>query len=637
MAIRNMADYAAEQKKRGRRIRAGTGKRAMQAFSPYKGWIVLVFLAIALTALIGLVSPLVIRIIVDDAIVKHNLGLLIVCALILVAVPIATGLVNIGQTYLSNVVGQRVIRDLRDQLYRHLQRMPLNFFASTRTGEIQSRLSNDVSGVQGVVTNTITQILANLAILASTIIAMLFLSPFLTLVTLAIVPLLVLITQRVANVGRNIQRKSQESLASLTVLLQETLSVSGILLMKTFGRQQWAHSRFTVENEQLSQLEIRRQMVLSLFMLLVNVLLAFTPSLAYLVGGWMIITVPFHTDITLGSVVAFTTLQMRLLPAIAQLLSSQAQVLGSLALFERIFEYLDLPVEIQDAPDALHLQIADVKGQIVLQDISFSYANKNTYGDKIVHNEDKGGKAELASPPGSTLADISFEIKPGQLAALVGPSGAGKTTLTYLIPRLYESDTGAIEIDGHNIKEITLNSLSALIGVVTQETYLFHASVRDNILYGRPDATEEEMVAAARAAAIHERIVELENGYDTMVGERGYKLSGGEKQRIAIARVLLKNPRILILDEATSSLDTQSERLIQAALEPLMKNRTTIAIAHRLSTILAADIILVLKEGRIVERGTHQELLALDGLYTQLYNAQFVSTQIEEEMVNDQV
>jgi ATP-binding cassette subfamily B protein len=430
-------------------------------------------------------------------------------------------------------------------------------------------------------------------------------------------------------------------MAALTAMMQETLSVSGILLSKTFGRQKYAEDRFKTENQKLTDLEVRQQMIGRWFFMFVGTFFSIMPAIIYLVAGWQIINrVP---GVSLGTIVAFTTLQSRLFFPVGQLLNVQVEIQGALALFDRIFEYLDLPIEIQNKPGALKLSPDDIQGDVSFRDVTFTYKRDESSVLNGLNEKESNGH-RLVSPEAVTVNDetpaeeavrritlnnVSFEIKPGQLAALVGPSGAGKTTITYLVPRLYDVDSGAVEIDGHNVKDIALESLGELIGVVTQETYLFHASIRENLLYARMDASEEDLIAAAKAAAIHDRIMELEDGYETLVGERGFKLSGGEKQRIAIARVVLKNPRVLILDEATSALDTHSERLIQAALEPLMKNRTTLAIAHRLSTILAADVILVVDHGEIVERGTHHELLEKDGLYARLYNEQF--SQIEQE------
>src|SRR5438034_1421401 len=638
-----MAAYAEEQKKRGRKTDTRTLRRVAQAFSPYKFQVVLVLVAIILTTVLGLVNPLLIRYVFDDAIGKGNLKLLIILVIIMIVTPVVTGIIGVGQTYLNNVIGQRVMRDFRNKLYRHLQSMSLRFFTSTRTGEIQSRLSNDVGGVQGVVTETATSVVSNISTVVSTIIAMFILSPVLTLISLGLLPVFLWITYKLGNVRRATSKETQQSMASLTAMMQETLSVSGILLIKTFGRQKYAEGRFKTENQKLSDLQVRQQMIGRWFFMLIGTFFSIMPAVIYLVAGWQII---HHVPgVSLGTIVAFTTLQSRIFFPIGSLLNVQIEIQGALALFDRIFEYLDLPIEIQNRPGALKLSTNDVEGDVTFRDVTFTYKRDES---SVLNglNEKEGNGNRPVSPeavavpvvtpaeeaiPRITLNDVSFEIKPGQLAALVGPSGAGKTTITYLVPRLYDVDSGAVEIDGHNVKDIALASLSQLIGVVTQETYLFNASIRENLLYARGDATEEEMIAAAKAAAIHDRIMELDDGYDTLVGERGYKLSGGEKQRIAIARVILKNPRVLILDEATSALDTHSERLIQAALEPLMKNRTTLAIAHRLSTILAADIILVVDRGELVERATHEELMELNGMYARLYNEQF-SKGVWEEM-----
>ncbi len=640
-----LEDYAEEQKKRGRKTDIRTVRRIAQAFSTYKIQVILVLIAILLTTVLGLVNPLLIRYVFDDAIGKRNLNLLIILVSIMFVMPVVTGIIGVGQTYLNNVIGQNVMRDFRNRLYTHLQSLSLRFFTSTRTGEIQSRLSNDVGGVQGVVTNTATSIVSNVSTVLSTIIAMLFISPILTLVSLGLLPLFLWITYKVGNVRRTTSKETQKSLASLTAMMQETLSVSGILLTKTFGRQKYAEQRFEKENQKLTNLEVRQQMIGRWFFMFIGTFFSIMPAIIYLLAGWLIIRDPLHAGISLGGIVAFTTLQSRIFFPIGQLLTIQVEIQGALALFDRIFEYLDIPIEIQDSPGALRLNPDKARGEITFKNVTFAYKRDEPrvlsgLSDKQDVENGNGKMKRPVSPnpiafseePVATTAinDVSFQIKPGQLAALVGPSGAGKTTITYLVPRLYDVDSGSVEIDGHNVKDIALASLSQLIGVVTQETYLFNASIKENLLYARVDATEEEMIAAAQAAAIHDRIMELDDGYDTIVGERGFKLSGGEKQRIAIARVILKNPRILILDEATSALDTHSERLIQAALEPLMKNRTTLAIAHRLSTILAADIILVVDKGEIVERGTHEELLQQEGLYARLYNEQF--SQLQEEL-----
>jgi ATP-binding cassette subfamily B protein len=466
------------------------------------------------------------------------------------------------------------------------------------------------------------------------------------------------LTFRVGKVRREVSTETQKSLAEMSAMTEETLSVSGILLSKTFGQQANAVKRFRSLNEVLAGLQIRQAMVGRWFFMIIGTIFSITPAFVYWLAGWLAIQND-PTAPTIGDIVAFTTLQSRLFFPLGQLLNIQVEIQGALALFDRIFEYLEMDPEIVDAPDAVDLAPAAVRGQVRLRDVSFRYPTEAVPSDRAAAAlaredglaDEEAEVAVAAAPvdaaavqslvdgagpgpgempaiemlPAFSLEDIDLEAQPGELVALVGPSGSGKTTTTYLIPRLYDVDTGAVEIDGIDVRRIKLASLGRIIGVVTQETYLFHASVRDNLLYARPEATDEELHAAARAAAMHDRIMELPDGYDTIVGERGYKLSGGEKQRVAIARVLLKDPRILILDEATSALDTVSERLIQAAFERLMEGRTTIAIAHRLSTILRADRILVYDRGRIVERGTHGELLALGGLYARLYREQFLT------------
>ncbi|HLW02268.1 MAG TPA: ABC transporter ATP-binding protein [Ktedonobacterales bacterium] len=633
-----------------RKTDARTLRRVAAAFKPYTWQVVVVLIAILLTATLGLVNPYLLKLIIDDAFAHHNFGHLTFYVVLMIVTPLVSGLIGVGQTYLNNVVGQQVMRDLRNQLYDHLQRMALRFFTDTRTGEIQSRLTNDVGGVQNVVTSTASSIVSNVTTVLSTVVAMLIISWPLTLLSLGLVPLFLWLTYRVGNVRRGLSKETQKSLADITALMEETLSVSGVLLSKTFGRQKAQSERFAEENQHLTDLVVRQQMVGRWFMMFVGTFFSISPALVYWLAGYITFGGGSHSGgvlqaITIGDIVAFTTLQSRLYFPIGQLLSMQVDIQGALALFDRIFEYLDLPLEIVDKPDALALQPEAMQGKVTFRDVTFQYRKDESDLPTEAAGEQNGRKPEdkrveavkrrvpeavPATPfdqdrePGRpTLEDVSFEIQPGQLAALVGPSGAGKTTITYLVPRLYDVDAGAVEIDGHDVRQVTLASLGQTIGVVTQETYLFHASVRENLLYGKPDATEAEMIAAAQAAAIHERIMELPEQYDTIVGERGYKLSGGEKQRLALARVILKDPRILILDEATSALDTHSERLIQAALVPLMQGRTTLAIAHRLSTILAADVILVVNRGRIVERGTHAELLEQNGLYAQLYREQF--------------
>ena len=638
---------ASDERKVPKERRGRTVRRIAAFFRPYRLAVSAVLLTIVVTSLLGIVNPYLLKLLIDDALPQRDFGLLNLFVGLMILVPIVSGLIGVGQSYLNNVIGQRVMQDLRNALYSHLQRLPLRFFTETRTGEIQSRLSNDVGGVQSVVTDTASSVFANLVITISTILAMLLLDWRLTALSLGLLPFFMYLTYRVGKIRRRLAGKTQESLADISAITEETVSVSGMLLTKTFGRQQGAIDRFSTANEKLARLQIRQSMVGRWFFMIVGTIFSITPAFVYWLAGWLAIQGD-PTAPTIGDIVAFTTLQSRLFFPLGQLLNVQVEVQGALALFDRIFEYLEMPVEIEDAPDAVAITPETVAGRIRFRHVSFRYRSTapqlsaNPSADES--NEGNGAKpaandgeielgdtepmddelpAEERLPFG--LEDIDFEVQPGQLVALVGPSGSGKTTTTYLLPRLYDVDDGAVEIDGVDVRQIKLASLGNVIGFVTQETFLFHASVRENLRYAKPDATDRELQVAARMAAIHDRVRQLPEGYDTIVGERGYKLSGGEKQRIALARVLLKDPRVLVLDEATSALDTVSERLIQAAIERAMKGRTTIAIAHRLSTILRADQILVFDRGRIIERGRHDELLAHGGLYRRLYEEQFVA------------
>jgi ATP-binding cassette subfamily B protein len=607
----------------GRTLRQITG-----FFRPYRVRLAVIAVLILVTVSIGVVNPILLKLIIDNLTGVQDLGLLYLQAGLMIVLPIITSGLGVWQSYLSNVVGQRVMDDLRLALYRHLQWMPLRFFTETRTGEIQSRISNDVGGVQSVVTDTASSLLANFATVLTTVIAMWILDWRLTLLSLGLLPFFAYITYRVGKVRREVSTLTQRSLAEVSAITQESLSVSGILLSKTFGQQEASIERFRRESRRLGDLQIRGQMIGRWFFALIGTFFSIMPAFVYLLAGSFIIG--GDTNVSIGTIVAFTTLQSRLFFPLGQLLSVQVEIQGALALFDRIFEYLEMDHEITDAPEAVELEPATMRGEVRFDRVSFRYPVAEAQlavAGEAAEAEAEGRAVPTALQP-FALEEISFTASPGQLVALVGPSGSGKTTSTYLIPRLYDVDAGSVAIDGVDVRGIRLESLGRAIGFVTQETYLFHDTILANLRYAKPDATLDEIEEASRAAAIHERITELPDGYDTIVGERGYKLSGGEKQRVAIARVLLKDPRVLILDEATSALDTVSERLIQAALQRLMEGRTTIAIAHRLSTILRADQILVMSRGRIVERGTHAELLLQEGLYAKLSSEQFGAPEV---------
>ncbi|HTX32542.1 MAG TPA: ABC transporter ATP-binding protein [Solirubrobacteraceae bacterium] len=578
--------------------------RILALFRPYRGRLAAVLFLIVISAGVSMLNPFLIRDALDDGLLKNNDSLLTMLVLAMIGVAIFANATSVWQTYISNQVGQRVMHDLRAAVYRRLQQMSLAFFTRTRTGEVQSRIANDIGGLDNVVTTTATTIAQNTTTVVAALVAMLILDWRLALISLVFVPPSVYLTRRVGQVRRRITTEQQRRLADMSALVAESLSVSGILLGKTMGRGGDLAERFTGESQQIADLEVRSRMAGRWLMATIQFTFAAQPAVIYWLAGQSFV----GHSITIGTVVAFTTLQTRLLFPIQSLLGVQADMQASLALFDRIFEYLDLPIDIVEAPHPVEMRPEEVLGEVRFEDVWFGY----------------GGDGSEAW----TLKDINLVVPPGTRTAVVGETGAGKTTLGYLVARLYEPQRGRVTIDGVDVRDASLTSLSATVGVVSQETYLFHASVRENLRFAKPDASDEEIETAARTARIHSLIESLPDGYDTIVGERGYRFSGGEKQRMAIARTILRNPPVLVFDEATSSLDTQTEAAVQAELERLSEGRTTITIAHRLSTVRDADQIVVLDHGQIVERGRHEELLERGGLYAAL-----VARDVAEEPV----
>jgi ATP-binding cassette, subfamily B, bacterial len=570
-------------------VRKANLRRIVRLFGPYRRRLGAVCTLIVFSAAIGVISPFLLREVLDVAIPEENVRLLTALVAGMVAIPIVTGVIGVWQTLLSNQVGQRVMHDLRTQVYRHLQRLSLAFFTRTRTGEVQSRIANDIGGIETVVTSTATSVLSNVTTVLATVVAMVLLDWRLAVFALALLPLFVWLTKRVGAQRKKVTAERQASLADVSSIVQESLSVSGILLGKTMGRTEDLAVRFETESARLADLEVRSRMTGRWMMAAIQTTFAVMPALVYWFAGFTI--AQGSETITIGTLVAFTTLQTRLFFPIGSLLNVQLEVQSSLALFDRIFEYLDHEVDIVEGTRVLEAP----RGEVRLDSVWFRYDDAAW-----------------------TLQDVTFTVPAGTKTALVGETGSGKTTCAYLVARLYDATQGAVSIDGVDVRGLTFESLAATVGVVSQETYLFHATVRDNLRFAKPDASDDEIEEAADAAQIHELIATLPDGYETMVGERGYRFSGGEKQRMAIARTILRNPPVLVLDEATSSLDTQTERLVQEALERLSEGRTTLAIAHRLSTVRDADQIVVLDRGRIVELGTYAELIARGGRFSEL-------------------
>ncbi|MFC1922114.1 ABC transporter ATP-binding protein [Chloroflexota bacterium] len=598
--------------------------RIMGYARPYTLFLILNLLTIIIASSLELIQPYLIKVLIDDILPNGDYSQLTILAGLMIAISISAGLLRVARNYFSARIGQGITLDLRTQMYQHLQRMSLRFFTNTKSGEIISRFTNDVTGAQSAIVGTIPIAVTNIITLLIALALMFAIDWRLTLVSCILFPLFLLPARRVGLTLRKVRRKSMEYNADMTNMIRQTLSINGILLMKNFGRQSDGLEEYHDTAEDVANIGVRYSIINGWFYLALTLVTAIGTAVIYWLGGIFVL----NGELTIGTIIAFIAYLGKVYGPVTSLSNLQVQFVTSVVSFERVFEYLDKPIEIRDHPDSI--EISDSSGKVVFNNVTFSYLDTESLSElssdeQIDRDQDEETykTAEIQPTRPNALEDISFEIKPGELVALVGPSGAGKTTITYLLPRIYDPNQGSIRLDDRDLRDITLGSLSNQIGMVTQESYLFHDTVRANLLYAKPDASQGELDAATKAANIYDLIASLPDGYDTMVGEQGYRLSGGEKQRLAIARVIMNDPRILILDEATSHLDSDSEALIQAALEPLMEDRTSLVIAHRLSTILAADKILVLDQGHLIEQGTHSELLKKSGVYARLYKTQF--------------
>ncbi len=586
------AEHAAENAAENAEQRPRQVRRILKLFRPYRGRLAVVGLLVGASSLVGVATPFLLKAILDVAIPEGRTGLLSLLALGMILSAVLTGVFGVLQTLISTTVGQRVMHDLRTAVYGRLQRMSLAFFTRTRTGEVQSRIANDIGGMQATVTSTATSLVSNLTSVVATIVAMLALDWRLTVVSLLLLPAFVWISRRVGRERQKITTQRQKQMAAMAATVTESLSVSGILLGRTMGRSDSLAEAFSGESERLVDLEVRSNMAGRWRMSVIGIVMAAMPAFIYWTAGLALQL--GGPQVSIGTIVAFVSLQQGLFRPAVSLLSTGVQIQASLALFQRIFEYLDLPVDITEREDAVHLD--DIKGEVRFENVEFRYDGKS----------------------GPILDGIDLTVPAGGSLAVVGPTGAGKSTLGHLVPRLYDVTGGRVTLDGVDVRDLDFDTLARAVGVVSQETYLFHASVADNLRFAKPDATDEELHAAAKAAQIHDHIASLPDGYDTVVGERGHRFSGGEKQRLAIARTILRDPPVLILDEATSALDTRTERAVQDAIDALSANRTTLTIAHRLSTIRGAGQIVVLDAGSVAERGTHEELLEREGRYAAL-------------------